>query len=111
MTDTGRPDRNGLMGNCDCMTLWTIRAAQAAGLEHETLCAIMSEAQGMAEAGTDPEAIADAMRHWSDTYFHVAVRRIGLIPGWIILARAFPRPGDPPHYLVPVAYSPTGWER
>jgi hypothetical protein len=105
MTDTGRPDRNGLMGDCDCMTLWTIRAAQAAGLEHETLCAIMAEAQGMAEAGTHPQTIVDTMRpRWPGILFTVVDGGHGRNPGWVILGWNYP-------YRVPVAFSPTGWER
>ena len=101
--DTGRPNQNGLLGNCDCMTLWTQRAAQAAGLEHETLCAIMSEAQTLAEQHPDNDALVrDTMANrWPGVRFSIEYEG----DAWVLLACWAL------DYPIPVAFSPTGWER
>ncbi|MFA5053669.1 MAG: hypothetical protein WC565_06410 [Parcubacteria group bacterium] len=105
MSDTGRPDANGLLGNCDCMTLWTIRAAQAAGLEHEVLCAIMSEAQGLAEAGMGPTNTKREMKSgWPGVIFSLHSPQASGA-AWVLYA------GGAEYQGVPVAFSPTGWER
>jgi hypothetical protein len=101
MNDTGRPDDNGLL-KYDCLNLWTIRAAQAAGLDQETLCAIMAEAQALAEVGMAPEAIREEMdRRWDCALFSItATTRRWVLWAWWDGGME-----------VPVAFSPEGWER
>ncbi len=89
----------------DCMTMWTIRAAKAAGLEQETLCAIMAEAQALAEAHPDDGVLVrDEMRkRWKDVILEMEP------PPWSSAAWVL-YVWEPMHCPVPVAFSPTGWE-
>lgn len=89
----------------DCMTMWTIRAAKAAGLEQETLCAIMAEAQNLAEQHPDDGVLVRNMmqKRWKDIIFDVPGAMQGMAD-WTLYV------WEPGRCPVPVAFSPTGWE-
>jgi hypothetical protein len=100
MIDTGRPDRNGLMGNCDCMTLWTIQAAAAAGIDHDLFCAVLSDAAHMASVKMATwEADKRLREGYPETAFNWTEDRRG---NWqSVECRAKASPGA---YFIPIAF-------
>jgi hypothetical protein len=100
MTDTGRPDRNGLMGDCDCMTLWTIQAAEAAGIDHAVFCAVLSDAASMAAYHLPTREADKRLREgYSELAFNWTEDRKG---NWqAVECRAKDRPGS---YFIRIAF-------